>query len=100
MAPGRPTRLGLFCALVLAHGAATRAGEPVRVEILEGPIKDLTWDLSKTAITERYAEPAFGFVAAPAKYSDRGLALDRSSPFVVRATQAVALPAGEYHLLL
>jgi hypothetical protein len=87
-------------ALALALAPAARADEPVAVEILEGPIKDMTWDLAKTAVTERYTEPAFGFVVVPAKYADRGVVLDRSSPFVVRAMQTVALPAGDYRLLL
>jgi hypothetical protein len=86
--------------LLLALPAAARAGESVRVELLEGPIKDLAWDLSNAHVTESYAEPAFGFVAVPPKYSDRGMLIDRSSPFVVRATRSLALPAGEYQLLL
>src|SRR4051812_26610111 len=84
----------LCCALLVALPAAARAGESVRVEILEGPIKDLTWDFAKTKVTESYTEPAFGFVAVPAKYSDQGMVVDRSNPFVLRATQTLALPAG------
>src|SRR5262245_38188768 len=90
----------LTSVVLLTLPAAARAGESVRVELLEGPIKDLTWDLSKAKLTDSYAEPAFGFVAVPPKYSDRGTIIDRSSPFVVRATLPLALPAGDYQLLL
>jgi len=90
----------LTCAVVLMLPAAAGAGSPVQIELLEGTVKDLTWDLSKTKVTEQFSEPAFGLVAVPAKYSERGTVIDRSSPFVVRATQQVVLPAGAYKLLL
>src|SRR5262245_40333382 len=86
--------------LLLTSPVPARAGESIRVELLEGPIKDLTWDLAKAKVTESYAEPVFGFIAVPPKYSDRGTIIDRSSPFVVRATLPLALPAGDYQLLL
>src|SRR5262245_41622564 len=86
--------------LLLTSPVPARAGESVQVELLEGPIKDVTWDLAKAKVTESYSEPAFGFIAVPAKYSDRGTIIDRSSPFVVRATLPLALPAGDYQLLL
>ncbi len=76
------------------------AADPVTVELLEGTFKDKSWDLTEAKVTERYTEPAFGFVAVPGKFSNRGLLLDRSNPYVVRAAQSVSLPAGDYTLLV
>jgi hypothetical protein len=49
---------------------------------------------------ERYTEPGCGFVHTPTKYSANALALDRSSPFVLRATLERSFPAGRYDLRL
>ncbi len=51
-------------------------------------------------VAEPVVEPAFAFVEVPHKYSPRGLRVDRSPPFLVRATANIALPAGEHLLLL
>lgn len=97
----------LFSIAVSLHLAALlAAAEPppvtvgVHVEILEGVPDQKGWKLEAAKVTERYDEPAFGFVATPRKYSNKGLTVDRSSPFVVRANGEVNLPAGEYRLLL
>src|SRR5262245_55567615 len=90
----------LTCAFVLGLPNAAGAASPVQIELLEGPIKDLTWDLAKTKVTEQFSEPALALVAVSAKYSERGPVIDRSSPSGVRATQQCALPAGAYRLLL
>ncbi|MBM3728560.1 MAG: DUF1553 domain-containing protein [Acidobacteria bacterium] len=69
---------------------------PVRVEILENvPAKD-PLDLSAASVTEIYQEPAFAFVRTPVKFSPNAFALDRSSPFVLRATYERSLPGGAY----
>ncbi|MCC2671081.1 MAG: hypothetical protein K0Q72_3552, partial [Armatimonadetes bacterium] len=49
---------------------------------------------------ERYLEPAFGFVHTPTKYSANALALDRTAPFVLRATLERSFPPGVYELRL
>jgi hypothetical protein len=90
----------LFRVLPWLLTSCVHAGEPVRVEIFEGPIKAKTWDLMQVKETSRCEEPAFALVHLPAKYSPRGIALDRSRPYLVRATQTVTLPPGEYQFLM
>src|SRR5262245_9785039 len=89
--------LSLFA--VLCSATILRA-EGVSVELLEGTFKDKTWDLAPGKVTSTWTEGAFGFVAVPGKFSDKGLLLDRSNPFVVRAAQTITLPAGEYRILI
>jgi hypothetical protein len=86
--------------LLVLSGNLARAGEAAKVELLEGPIKDRSWDFSQAQVVETFEEQAFALTLAPTKYSSRGVALDRSSPFVLRVTQTLELPAGEYRLLM
>jgi Protein of unknown function (DUF1553)/Protein of unknown function (DUF1549) len=96
-----PYQLALLASLgVIAIATGPATADPVAVDLLEGTFKDKSWDLSTAKVSERYTEPAFGFVAVPGKYSNRGLLLDRSNPYMVRANQKISLPAGEYTLLV
>jgi len=73
----------------------------VMVEILEGGANQPSWTFKTPLVaTERYTENAFAFVGTPKKYSAKGIVVDRSNPFVLRATSRITLPAGEYRLLL
>ena len=73
----------------------------VFVQLLEGVPAKRAWDFpTSLRVTEEYEEPAFGFVAVTKKYSDRGLVVDRSNPFLIRAFGRVKLEEGEYELLL
>lgn len=72
----------------------------VRVEILEGIPDKQSWDFGNPRITETYSEPAFGMAALPGKFSQQGIILDRSNPFVLRATGSVTLPGGEHRFSL
>ena len=95
----------------------------VRVEILEhagqaeiaatetaggndsGPAKDdggedASWATPPATKTDEFTEPAFAFSALTTKYNERGVKVDRSRPFLVRAAGVIALPPGEYRLLL
>jgi hypothetical protein len=72
----------------------------VRVEILEGLPDQPGWNFTNPPVNETYAEPAFGFVVLPTKYSAKGIKVDRKAPFLVRAAAQVTLPAGEQRLLL
>jgi hypothetical protein len=99
------SRLPVLVLLTLTFVVPVRAdvappAEAVTVEILEGVPNKRSWDFPPPRPTERYTEAAFGFVAVPTKYSPKGVVLDRSNPFVLRATGSVALPAGEYRFLL
>jgi hypothetical protein len=83
-------------------GAATTSvvDRAVRVELIEGIPDQTLWDFTPGAPSETYREPAFGFVAMPARYSPRGVKTDRSSPFLFRASARLTLPKGEHRLLL
>src|SRR5207245_5605021 len=83
--------------LVLLGFAISQCGfaAPVQVELFENIPSGKEFDLAGQQPVERYTEPAFGFVRVPTKYSDNALALDRSTPFVLRATFERELPAGE-----
>src|SRR5436309_11690054 len=73
---------------------------PVQVELFENVPAGSEFQLAGQEPVERYREPAFGFVRVPTKYSDNALALDRSTPFVLRATFDRELPAGELQFRL
>jgi hypothetical protein len=72
----------------------------VTTEVIEQVPDKKTWEFEAPEPTTSFEESAFGFVALPKKYSDRAVLVDRSNPFLVRATASVRLPAGEYRLLL
>ncbi len=76
--------------------------EAVRVELFEGLPDQTSWAFTNglPAVSETYAEPAFGFVTAPTKYSPRGVKEDRGMPFLLRASARVTLPRGDHRLLL
>lgn len=80
--------------------AQSRDNDPVQVEIFEKLPAGSELDPASQEPTERYTEPAFAFVRIPTKYSTNALPLDRSTPFVLRATYERALPAGEQQFRL
>lgn len=73
---------------------------PVRVTVWEGLPKAWDWRTPSGAPADRFDWPALGFVRLPVKYSARGIALDRSGPFVVRAEAVLHEPRGTYRLIL
>jgi hypothetical protein len=98
-----------FCWLVLvllligpsaSVSQANFPGPAVKVEILENIPDQLSWDFEAPRPTETYYEPAFGFPAMPARYSEKGVKVDRTFPFVLRASAQVALPKGELRILM
>ena len=72
----------------------------VRVEIVENLGASGTWNFTAPAPVETYAVPAFGFADVPHKYSPKGVRVDRSTPFLLRASALVTLPKGEHKLML
>ncbi|MCE9532677.1 MAG: hypothetical protein K8T89_16385, partial [Planctomycetes bacterium] len=90
----------ILAALILLAFTITARAESVSVEILEGTFKDGSWDSSAAKSTERYTEPAFGFLEVPGKFSPRGFLLDRSNPYLAIASKKITLPAGEYTFLI
>ncbi len=93
----RPLVFLLFAGLVQADSLQNA---PVRVEIFEDLAKGSEFKLADAKPVYTYTEPAFGFVRTPVKYSPEGLPLDRSAPFVLRATYDRVIPAGAYRLRL
>lgn len=93
---------GAALALVIAPlcAAASRDGGQVKVEILEKVPAGSELEPGAQEPIERYSEPAFAFIRIPAKYSGNAIPLDRSNPFVLRATYERALPAGEHQFRL
>jgi len=96
----RPFSFTLLTVVVLGSVTLPVRAAGVEIEILEGELAEKSWDLDKLKVTDRYQEDGFGLTVVPAKYSPRGVQLDRSNPLVLRATQKLQLPAGEYRVLL
>ena len=61
---------------------------------------DETWSVLPGLKTDEFTEQAFAFADITNKYNERGVKVDRSAPFLVRAAGVVRLPAGEYTLHL
>ncbi|MDB6033906.1 MAG: hypothetical protein JWM16_4244 [Verrucomicrobiales bacterium] len=80
--------------------SANSPGPAVKVEILENIPDQLSWDFDAPKPSETYYEPAFGFPVMPTRYSSKGVKVDRSFPFVLRASAQVALPKGELRILM
>src|SRR4051812_41853672 len=78
----------------LAPAACLLQAGAVNVELFEKVPAGSEFDLTNQQPVERYTEDAFGFVRVPTKYSESALALDRSTPFVLRATYERSFPAG------
>lgn len=102
-------RLVVICGMVLLFGSPRRLlanavdpahADAVRVEIFENLSPDDPFDLTEPEPTTTYTEPAFGFVRIPTKYSINALPMDRSTPFVLRATFERHLTAGHYQFRL
>lgn len=84
---------------VLAAPAAVSdpiANLPVQVEIFENVPADSLFALDGFQPTERYSEPAFAFVRTPTKFSPSAIPMDRSAPFILRATYTRRLAPGTY----
>jgi hypothetical protein len=72
--------------------------DSLRVEILEKVGSD--WLFVQNEPTLTYSEPVFAFPKLPVKYSAKGIRVDRSNPFLLRAAGRVRLAEGEHRLLL
>src|SRR5262245_23504679 len=85
---------------ILLLAAVPLRAEPVQVDIVEGVSDKKGWDFTPPEPVLRYTESAFGFVGVPAKYSAKGIVVDRTNPYLIRATSRLTLPAGEYRVLV
>ena len=57
---------------------------------------DESWSVLPEIRTDEFTEQAFAFADVTTKYNERGVKVDRSAPFLIRAAGVVRLPAGEY----
>ncbi len=64
----------------------------VLVEIIEGLTQDRSWSSEPGEITQRFHWDHLALVDTPAKYSDRGIRIDRTHPFLVRLRARVTFP--------
>src|SRR5437867_506105 len=87
-----PTRWLVLLGFAISQ--AVNAGS-VQVELFKNVPAGAEFDLASRQPVERYTENAFGFVRVPTRYSANALALDLSTPFILRAVFERDLPAGE-----
>ncbi len=72
----------------------------VLVEVLEGIPDQRSWIDPPPPALDFYTAPAFGFLNVPGKYNERGVQIDRTNPFALRATGMITLPDRKCRLLL
>ena len=89
-----------FVAPVAKFDLAKLPKGAVQVELFEGIGTTANWNFTPGTPVETYPESAFGFVGVPQKYTERGVRVDRSNPFLLRASALVKLPPGEHRVLL
>jgi hypothetical protein len=74
--------------------------DAVRVEVYEGLAADKSWKYRTLQLTDSYQTDGFAFFDVPGSYSERGIRVDRASPFLLRAGGWITLPKGPHRLLL
>ena len=72
----------------------------VLVDIFEGVANKKSWNFRPPRYVESFTTPAFGIVDVPKKYNSRGILIDRSGPFLIRAVGMIEVPEGEQRLLV
>lgn len=74
--------------------------DAVRVDIFEGLPNKKTWEFRPPLHTDRYETSSFAFLDVPKKYNERAIHVDRSNPFLLRASSRIAIPAGTQRVLV
>jgi len=93
--------IGFHAALALPSlHPADQVNQSVLVEIIENIPDQTDWKFDPPSPSESYTENAFGFSSMPTRYSKKGVKVDRSMPFLFRASATVTLPPGECTMLL
>lgn len=72
----------------------------VLVDIFEGIPDQKSWEFRRAKYVESYELPGFAFVDVPNKYSAKGIKVDRTSPFLIRAYGQVLIPKGDHRILI
>src|SRR4051794_28545367 len=86
------------CVCAFALPGLARAGTSVTV--WENLPKGWAWQPFDGEPADQFDSPALAFTRLPAKYNARGIQVDRSSPFAVRAEATLQVPAGNVRLML
>ena len=86
--------LGLICA------TATTVLAGLDVTVWEDLPKGWRWGPLDGEPADRFASPLLAFSRLPAKYNPRGIEVDRSSPFALRAEARFRVPSGNTRLIL
>ena len=74
--------------------------DSVLVDVFEGLPNKKTWRFREPRQTGTFSLPALAIVDIPHKYSPRGIRIDRSNPYLIRAMTQVTVPNGPQRLLL
>lgn len=72
----------------------------VQVDVFEGVPNRKSWTFRPPRFSESFTQPHFALIEIPHKYSSRGIRLDRSGPFLVRALSHVTIPKGKKRILV
>jgi hypothetical protein len=98
--PAGKVRVEIFEFPVVAEsGGAEIFGDDAMKKKDDGG-SDATWGKFPPDRTEEFIEPFFALGSAPSKYSERGVKIDRSRPYLVRLAGVVTLPSGPHTLHL
>jgi hypothetical protein len=100
--PNHSRNLAAFLVSVacLYFGPRLARGDEVQVAICEGISLGKEGSRPQRNPDDRYRVPALGIARIPAKYSARGVVIDRPQPFVIQAKTLVHEKAGRYRLIL
>lgn len=74
--------------------------DTVLVDIFESIPDRKSWKFRSPKFVESFVAGGFAFVDVPTKYSPRGVKIDRSNPFLIRALGYVTVPEGESRILV
>lgn len=74
--------------------------DQVQIDVFEGVPNRKSWSFRPPRYTESYMQPHFGLIGIPNKYSERGIRVDRSGPFLIRAMSHVTIPQGKKRILV
>jgi hypothetical protein len=98
-------RLWVFFSLLLVLSLAlastpAQAAPGVTVELIEKIPNKPSWDFKVPPASLRFSTPAFGLVGVPSRWSDHGVLLDWTNPYLLSARSSISLPGGAYRLVL
>ncbi len=80
--------------------ASSEGSLPVRVTIWEGLTDTWKGEPLDGTPSDWFEAPALGFVQLPKKVNERGIEIDRKSPFALKATAPLRIPRGRHELVL